>query len=75
MIELNLEQQEQLPILEEATARGIGLLVKKGLASGRAEATTSLRWLLGHQALSSVVIGSMSAAHMQANCLIAETTA
>ena len=74
MIELNLEQQEQLPILEEATARGVGLLVKKGLASGRAEAATSLQWLLGHQALSSVVIGSMSAANMQANCSIAEST-
>ena len=72
MIELNLEATEQSPLLEEASARGVGILIKKGLASGRAGAIESLNWLLTHDAISSVVIGSRSATHMCENLAIAE---
>jgi aryl-alcohol dehydrogenase-like predicted oxidoreductase len=72
MIELNLESTEQAPILDEAQAQGIGILIKKGLASGRAEATESLTWLLQRPAISSVVIGSRSAEHMRENLAIAQ---
>ena len=71
MIELNLEDRTQAPLLEEAPARGIGLLIKKGLASGRAGAQESLQWLLAQQGISSVVIGSTSAEHMRANSALA----
>ncbi|MEE2681240.1 MAG: aldo/keto reductase [Planctomycetota bacterium] len=71
MIELNLEDSDQAPILEEAHERGIGILIKKGLASGRAGAEESLSWLLANRAISSVVIGSRSAGHMCENLAIA----
>ncbi|MAJ47339.1 MAG: hypothetical protein CBC35_08830 [Planctomycetes bacterium TMED75] len=74
MIELNLEDQTQLPTLEAAAARGVGLLIKKGLASGRAGPRESLQWLLAHEAISSVVIGSTSARHMRANSAVAHPT-
>ena len=71
MIELNLEETSQMPILDAAADRGVGVLIKKGLASGRADAEASLAWLLGHEAISSVVIGSNSAAHMCQNLALA----
>lgn len=71
MIELNLEERGQRPLLQEAGARGIGVLVKKGLASGRASAARSLHWLLEHPEVSSVVVGSRSASHMLENLKLA----
>ena len=71
MVELNLEERSQLPLLREAGQRGVGILVKKGLASGRASARESLRWLLAAPEISSVVVGSRSATHMLENIELA----
>jgi aryl-alcohol dehydrogenase-like predicted oxidoreductase len=67
MIELNLLERGQLPILAPAAAAGIGIVIKKGLASGRLDASEALPWLLQHDEIASVVIGGLSLAHVRAN--------
>ncbi|MCH2144388.1 MAG: aldo/keto reductase [Phycisphaerales bacterium] len=67
MVELNLLEQSQLPILAPAAEAGVGILIKKGLASGRLEASEALPWLLSHEAIGSVVVGGLSLDHVRAN--------
>ncbi len=71
MVELSAKDQSQLPVIEAAHNQGCGLLIKKALNSGHAEAKTSLSFVLGYQAVTSVVVGTISIDHLQANIEIA----
>ena len=67
MVELSYEDQSQLPVIEAASQKSCGLLIKKALNSGHAEPKASLRYVLGHQAVTSVVVGTINTKHLQAN--------
>jgi aryl-alcohol dehydrogenase-like predicted oxidoreductase len=67
MVEYHVEDQSHAGVIAEAAERRIGIVVKKGLASGKLAADDALRFLLGNAGVSSVVIGGLNAEHIAAN--------
>lgn len=72
MVAYHAEDPSLAPILDEAAARGIAVVVKKGLASGRLPPAAALAFALAHPAVHSVVVGSLNIAHLHENLRIAE---
>lgn len=64
MIEYHPLDTSQRPALERAAERGVGVLIKKGLASGRVPANEAIPFALAAPAVASVVVGSLSLAHL-----------
>ena len=60
------------PVIDEAHRRGLAVIVKKGLASGRLPAAEAFSFVLGNPAVTSVVVGSLSLDHLREDCRIAE---
>lgn len=68
MVAYNLDDATQLPVIERALELDKGVLVKKALASGHATRPgESLRFALAQPAVTSVVVGTINPAHLQAN--------
>ncbi|MHC4910815.1 MAG: aldo/keto reductase [Planctomycetota bacterium] len=67
MIPLNVDDTAHEAVLAPAGDRGVGLMVKKGLASGHLPADGAIRYLLGHAAISNIVVGSLNEQHLRAN--------
>ncbi len=67
MVEYHVEDRAAEPVIAEAATKGVGVLVKKGLASGRLDAAGSIRFALANPGVSSVIVGSLSLDHMRAN--------
>ncbi|HWB20359.1 MAG TPA: aldo/keto reductase, partial [Phycisphaerales bacterium] len=74
MTAFNKEDQSHANVIQEAQGTGVGVLIKKGLASGHLSATDAIPFLLENQGISSVVIGGLSIDHVRANIRIAEET-
>ncbi len=87
MLTLNLSDQSSLPLIREAHARGIGVLVKKPLAGGHAlnephaqargadaadPLDAAFRLCLAEPGVSSVIVGTISARHLEANAAAAK---
>ena len=71
MVEYHVLDRSQQPVIEEAERRGIGVLVKKGLASGRIPAIDAIPACLEPGGVSSVVVGSLDPDHLRTNLEIA----
>ncbi len=69
MITLNAEQQGDLPLVEEAAQCGAGVLVKKPLGSGY-DSTDTLKNTASLAGVSSMVVGTLSPAHLRANAIL-----
>lgn len=82
MLTLNAADNEQLPVVLEAGRKGVGVLIKKGLASGHAAAPNprvrpavrdpvhqAMAYIFEHAgtAVSSVVVGTINPAHLRHN--------
>ena len=74
MVEYHALDESQRPVIEEAERRGIGVLVKKGLASGRIPATQAIPACLEPSGVASVVIGSLNLDHLRTNLQIANAS-
>jgi aryl-alcohol dehydrogenase-like predicted oxidoreductase len=72
MIEYNLDDRSHEPVLAEAAAAGVGVIVKKGLRSGALDPAAAIRFVLERPEVSSLLIGSLSLDHMARN--VAEAT-
>lgn len=82
MLTLNVRERADLPAVRAASGNGVGVLVKKGLLSGHLRgagpepggdpASASLRFILGHPGVSSVVVGTINPAHLEQNARAAE---
>lgn len=72
MVEYHCENTSHDAVMREANQRGIGVVVKKGLGSGRLDATHAIRFVLAHPAVQSVVVGTLNADHLQKNIAAAE---
>lgn len=75
MVWYNPVHVEELPVLEHAAAAGKGILVKKGLASGHLDrlpgddpAGDSIRFALAGPAVAALIVGTITPAHLEANC-------
>lgn len=67
MVPRNAEDDAHRGVIREAHAKGVGVLVKKALASGRLDPASSLRAVLAEPGVSSAVVGTRSLDHLRAN--------
>jgi len=72
MVEYHLDEKSYAPIIEEAGAAGVGILVKKGLAAGHLDPEPAIRFVLGNASVSSLVVGSLNLEHLRANVAAAK---
>jgi aryl-alcohol dehydrogenase-like predicted oxidoreductase len=72
MVEYHLDDQTHAPVIAEARDSGVGVIVKKGLASGRLDPAESIRFVLGTPGVGSLLIGSLNLEHLRANVAVAE---
>jgi aryl-alcohol dehydrogenase-like predicted oxidoreductase len=72
MVEYHLEDASHAPVITDAAERGVGVVVKKGLASGRLPAEKAIRFVLANPAIASLIIGGLDLDHFRANVSIAD---
>ena len=72
MVEFNVEDRSHAKVIEEAGRRDIGVLVKKGLASGHLPASEAIPFALNQPGVTSLVVGGLNLAHMADNVRFAE---
>lgn len=69
MLALDRNDRSQLPVVEAAREAGVGVLVKKPLASGHeADPSRALAELVDVAGVTSVVVGTIDPAHCAENC-------
>lgn len=71
MIEYHIDDASHKQVMTRAVEAGIGVVVKKGLASGHLPAEQSIRFGLKNPCISSMVIGGLNIEHLHSNCEIA----
>ncbi len=71
MVEYNDSDRTHAGVIAEAADRGVGVVVKKGLASGRLAAEQSIPFVLGTAGVSSLVVGSLNLDHLAENVAVA----
>lgn len=74
MLTFHLDDRSHAPVLEEAAAAGVGVLVKKALASGHLDAAAAIAFATAPAAVGAAVIGSLQLAHMRQNLAAVDTT-
>ena len=74
MVEYHSDDQSHEAIIAEAGRRGVGIIVKKGLASGRLDARSAIPFVLNNSHVTSMVVGGLNLEHIQQNVRIAEST-
>lgn len=73
MVEYHLDDRSAEGVIAEAAQRGVGVLVKKALASGRLPAAEAIRFVLANDAVDSVIVGGLDARHFAANVAAARS--
>lgn len=73
MVEYHLEDQSHEAVIAEAQESGIGVVVKKGLASGTLAAPEAVRFVLANPAVTSLVIGGLNLDHLRTNIAAAQS--
>jgi aryl-alcohol dehydrogenase-like predicted oxidoreductase len=72
MVEYHAKDGSNAAVIAEADAADVGVLIKKGLASGRLPAEEAIPYILGNPAVASMIIGTLSPEHMRANVAMAD---
>jgi aryl-alcohol dehydrogenase-like predicted oxidoreductase len=67
MVEYHLRDRSHEALIAAAGSRGIGVVVKKGLASGELPADQAIRFVLDDPHVTSLVVGGLSLDHFRAN--------
>lgn len=73
MVEYHPQDLSHADVIAEAAARGVGVLVKKGLASGRLPPAEAIPFILQTRGVSDLVVGGLSIDHIQENIRIADS--
>ncbi len=74
MVEYHGRDQSHGAVIAEAAEAGVGVVVKKGLASGAIGPAEAIPFVLGTAGVANLVIGGLVAKHIQANIRLAEAT-
>ena len=74
MVEYHLDDRSHEEVIAEAGEKGLGVIVKKGLAAGRLPADRAIPFVLGSRCISSLVIGSLDLDHLRWNLTLADET-
>lgn len=75
MVEYHQQDFSHASVIESARQRGIGVLVKKGLASGQLAPASAIPFVLNTPGISGLVVGGLSLDHISANVKITESLA
>ena len=67
MVKYHRDDRSHEQVMDEAHARGLGVVVKKGLASGRLPPTEAIGFVLDHPGVSSLIVGSLDPDHLAEN--------
>jgi len=71
MVEYHMRDQTHAPVIADAQRRGVGVVVKKGLASGTLPAEPAIRFVLANGVVASLVVGGLNLEHLRQNLHIA----
>jgi len=72
MVEYHLRDEAHAEVMAEAAKRGVGVVVKKGLASGHLSPDEAIRFVLGNPHVDSLIVGGLNLDHVRANMALAE---
>ncbi|MEM9752361.1 MAG: aldo/keto reductase [Planctomycetota bacterium] len=72
MVVLHADDVSHRPVLAAAAERGVGVMVKKGLASGRHDAAEAVAFLMDEPGVDTAVVGTSRLEHLLANADAAE---
>jgi aryl-alcohol dehydrogenase-like predicted oxidoreductase len=72
MVEYHLDDQSHAGVITAAAERGVGVIVKKGLASGKIPAAGGIEFVLGNREIANLVIGGLNIDHIQSNVAAAD---
>jgi aryl-alcohol dehydrogenase-like predicted oxidoreductase len=67
MVEYHLDDRSHAGAIAEAAAQGIGVFVKKGLASGRLPPADAIRFVVETPGVTSLIVGGLNLDHFAAN--------
>ncbi len=67
MVEYHLNDTSHDRIIIEAAKAGVAVFVKKGLSSGKLAADESIRFVLGHPGVNSLIVGGLNFDHFREN--------
>jgi aryl-alcohol dehydrogenase-like predicted oxidoreductase len=71
MVEYHLLDQTHAGVIAAAAERGLGVIVKKGLASGQLAPDQAIGFALGNPGVAGLVVGGLNIDHMRINVMIA----
>jgi len=74
MVEYNINNKSQLPVIEKAYKLNKGILIKKGFSSGNIinnNINNNIKFILDTKGITSLVIGTINPRHLKDNCLAA----
>jgi aryl-alcohol dehydrogenase-like predicted oxidoreductase len=71
MVEYHLRDQSHAEVIADAAERGLGVIVKKGLASGELPADQAIRFVLANPGVAGLVVGGLNLEHIKMNVAIA----
>lgn len=75
MVEYHLEDRTFEPVIARAAERGVGIVVKKPLASGRLPAREAICFALSTPGVTTLVVGGLNLDHIRENLRYAEQAA
>jgi len=75
MVEYHLNDQSHEAVIQQAGESGVGVVVKKGLASGHLSADDAIPFVLRSPHVTSLVIGGLNVQHMRDNIRAASRNA
>lgn len=67
MVEYHPDNTELADLIATAHQRGTGILIKKGLASGKLDPHDAIRFVLDHPGVDSLTLGSLNLDHLRDN--------
>jgi aryl-alcohol dehydrogenase-like predicted oxidoreductase len=71
MVEYHIEDRSHEALIDQAAQSGVGVVVKKGLASGHLPAGEAIRFVLGNPHVAALVVGGLNLAHFRDNVRLA----
>ena len=71
MVEYHLQDRSHADVIAEAARADIGIVIKKGLASGHLVPQEAIRFVLETEGVGSLVVGSLSLEHLRENVRVA----
>jgi aryl-alcohol dehydrogenase-like predicted oxidoreductase len=71
MVEYHIEDRSHEALIDQAAQSGVGVVVKKGLASGHLPAGEAIRFVLANPHVATLVVGGLSLVHFRENMRLA----